>query len=62
VINHKKAQFNLQSLGQNWLLCWKHKICFHRRKPQVHICLHCFFLPSWKCIAIQSTANSLPII
>jgi len=38
VINHKKAQFNLQSLGQNWLLCWKHKICFHRRKPQVHIC------------------------
>jgi len=28
---------------------------------EVHICLHCIFIPSCKCTAMQSNASSLPI-
>jgi len=32
-----------------------------KNSRKAHICLHCIFIPFWKCIAIQSNASSLPI-
>jgi len=59
--SQSKAQFNLQSKGHNKLLpCWKQNL-FPQMKTsrKVHICLHWSFIPSRKCTAMQSNANSL---
>jgi len=31
------------------------------KTSEENICLDCIFIPSWKCISMQSSASSLPI-
>jgi len=53
------------SLGENKTDVYRTENIFlpqMKTSRKVHICVHCFLIPSWWCIAMQSNDSLLPII